>query len=500
MREWIGGGENMFIVSSAVSRTIDILRAAGIDVGAHGRGGVHVDHGFDRSRLSRSRVRACTCSATARSSARRPSASRCARSRKACRLRWPTCESAITSCMRCTASASISACAPKRFSARPTTISTCATPAPIACSCPVTQMHQVAKYAAAEGAEPATLQDGRRRLGAHERARLGIAREDRRRSGRALRRARESRADTRSAPTRRGKPSWKRRSPTRPTPDQAKAIDATKADMERARPMDRLVCGDVGYGKTEVAMRAAFKAIADKKQVAVLVPTTLLAAQHYRTFTARFAAFSGAHRRALALQIEGRAEERTLRDLAEGKVDVVIGTHRLLQKDVVFARSRPDRRRRRAALRRDAQGAPQREPRERRRAHALGDADSAHAAHVADGRARPLADPDAHPRTACRSRPSSFRPSMRSCSARSPPSSTAAARCTTCTTASNRSTASASALEQLVPRARIAVGHGQMTRSASSSRSCARSSTASSTCSSRRRSSRTGSTFPTSTR
>ncbi len=120
------------------------------------------------------------------------------------------------------------------------------------------------------------------------------------------------------------------------TPDQKTAIDDTKGDMERQRPMDRLVCGDVGYGKTEVAIRAAFKAVAGKKQVAVLVPTTLLAAQHFRTFSARFAG--------LPLRIEelsrskSKAEQNViLRDLAQGKVDIVIGTHRLLQKDVAFS-------------------------------------------------------------------------------------------------------------------------------------------------------------------
>ena len=124
--------------------------------------------------------------------------------------------------------------------------------------------------------------------------------------------------------------------PYEPTPDQQKAIDATKADMESARPMDRLICGDVGYGKTEVAMRAAFKAIADKKQVAVLVPTTLLADQHYRTFSARFGAFP-VRVEELSRFTPKADQRRILRDLAEGKVDVVIGTHRLLQKDVAFA-------------------------------------------------------------------------------------------------------------------------------------------------------------------
>jgi transcription-repair coupling factor (superfamily II helicase) len=123
--------------------------------------------------------------------------------------------------------------------------------------------------------------------------------------------------------------------PYEPTPDQYKAILETKADMEKPRPMDRLICGDVGYGKTEVAIRAAFKAVQDKKQVAVLVPTTLLAAQHFRTFSARFASFP--------LRVEELSRFKTkkeqqaiLRDLADGKIDIVIGTHRLLQKDVVF--------------------------------------------------------------------------------------------------------------------------------------------------------------------
>ncbi|MHB8178460.1 MAG: transcription-repair coupling factor [Vulcanimicrobiaceae bacterium] len=121
-----------------------------------------------------------------------------------------------------------------------------------------------------------------------------------------------------------------------PTPDQRKAIDDVKADMERARPMDRLVCGDVGYGKTEVALRAAFKAVADKRQVAILVPTTLLADQHYHTFSTRFAGFP--IRIEELSRFKSKAEQReTLRDLALGRVDIVVGTHRLLQKDVTFA-------------------------------------------------------------------------------------------------------------------------------------------------------------------
>ncbi len=123
--------------------------------------------------------------------------------------------------------------------------------------------------------------------------------------------------------------------PYEATPDQAKAIDDTKADMERPRPMDRLVCGDVGYGKTEVAVRAAFKALGDKKQVAVLVPTTLLASQHYRTFSQRFASFPVRVEELSRFKTK-KEQQATLAALASGHVDVVVGTHRLLQRDVVF--------------------------------------------------------------------------------------------------------------------------------------------------------------------
>jgi len=119
------------------------------------------------------------------------------------------------------------------------------------------------------------------------------------------------------------------------TPDQAKAIAEVKADMERPRPMDRLVCGDVGYGKTEVALRAAFKAVMDGKQVAILVPTTVLAQQHYTTFRHRLAPFPVTVE--MLSRFRTRAEQaRILKGLREGTVDIVIGTHRLLQRDVAF--------------------------------------------------------------------------------------------------------------------------------------------------------------------
>ena len=119
------------------------------------------------------------------------------------------------------------------------------------------------------------------------------------------------------------------------TPDQSKATVDVKTDMESDRPMDRLVCGDVGFGKTEVAIRAAFKAVADNKQVAVLVPTTVLAYQHFQTFRERL--------KGLPCRVEYLSRARTaaqakavLKELKEGDVGILIGTHRILGKDVRF--------------------------------------------------------------------------------------------------------------------------------------------------------------------
>ena len=119
------------------------------------------------------------------------------------------------------------------------------------------------------------------------------------------------------------------------TPDQLKATQEVKADMENERPMDRLVCGDVGFGKTEVAIRAAFKAVDNSKQVAVLVPTTILAYQHYRTFKSRL--------KDLPVNVNyvnrfRTAKQKTeiLKDLESGKLDILIGTHQLVNKNVKF--------------------------------------------------------------------------------------------------------------------------------------------------------------------
>jgi transcription-repair coupling factor (superfamily II helicase) len=121
--------------------------------------------------------------------------------------------------------------------------------------------------------------------------------------------------------------------PFEETPDQLQAIVDVKADMERPVPMDRLVCGDVGYGKTEVAVRAAFKAVQDGKQVVVLVPTTLLATQHGQTFRDRFANYP-VRVEVLSRFLSAREQASVVRDLESGAVDVVIGTHRLLSSDV----------------------------------------------------------------------------------------------------------------------------------------------------------------------
>ncbi len=113
------------------------------------------------------------------------------------------------------------------------------------------------------------------------------------------------------------------------------AIEDIKRDMESPKPMDRLLCGDVGYGKTEVAIRAAFKAVMDGKQVAFLVPTTILAQQHYNNFKQRFSDFP------ITVDVISRfrtlsEQKATIKSIKEGNVDILIGTHRILQKDIKF--------------------------------------------------------------------------------------------------------------------------------------------------------------------
>jgi len=199
---------------------------------------------------------------------------------------------------------------------------------------PVHQMHQVTKYSANEGTSPRLSRMGGADW-ARTKTRVSEKLAEIAEGLVELYAERETARGHAFGPDTPWQAELEESFPYEPTPDQARAIEDAKRDMELPKPMDRLVCGDVGYGKTEVAVRAIFKAVADRKQVAVLCPTTLLAAQHHRTFATRFASFP--------LRIEelsrfkSRKEARAIiDDLALGKVDVVVGTHRLLQKDVVF--------------------------------------------------------------------------------------------------------------------------------------------------------------------
>ena len=124
--------------------------------------------------------------------------------------------------------------------------------------------------------------------------------------------------------------------PYQETADQLVAIAEIKKDMESPKPMDRLVCGDVGYGKTELAMRAAFKAVMSGKQVVILCPTTILAEQHYKNFLQRFHRFSFIRIALLSRMVDRKKQTQIMRDLPQGKVDLLIGTHRILSKDIVF--------------------------------------------------------------------------------------------------------------------------------------------------------------------
>jgi transcription-repair coupling factor (superfamily II helicase) len=334
MREWIASGERVFIVSAGVARTVDLLRAAGIEIGIGARGGVAVDHGSIEAGFWIPSLR-----------------------------------------LRVLGDREIFGAPPKRVKMRAVKEGVPVTLADLRVGdyvvhavhgigqylglraetilgatqdyldlryagsdrmlVPVTQMHQIGKYSAAEGQSPRLSKMG----GADwARTKTRVSESLARVADElvALYAEREMSVGFAFGPDTTWQTEMEEAFPYEPTPDQQKAADTTKTDMESQRPMDRLVCGDVGYGKTEVAMRAAFKAIADKKQVAVLVPTTLLADQHYRTFSARFGAFP-VRVEELSRFTPKPQQKRILRDLAEGRVDVVIGTHRLLQKDVAFA-------------------------------------------------------------------------------------------------------------------------------------------------------------------
>ena len=262
----------------------------------------------------------------------------------------------------------------------------------------------------AADAEPAR----RDRLAADEAARQEGGRRPGRGAAGALRGPRPTPAAMRSAPTRRGRARWRRRFPYEETVDQLRAVAEAKPDMEAGRPMDRLVVGDVGYGKTEVALRAAFKAIQDGKQVAVLVPTTVLAAQHFQTFSQRFAAFPMTVR-LLSRFVPPHDQAATLEGLAER-----LGRPRHRDPPAAVEgrpvpRPRPRRRRRGAALRRRREGAAQAAAQRGRRADPVRHADPAHAQPRPGRHPRPqrhrdaaggsAADPDPRRRGIGRARP-----------------------------------------------------------------------------------------------
>ncbi len=197
---------------------------------------------------------------------------------------------------------------------------------------PSDQLHRISRYVGAEAGEPPLSKLGGK---AWEQMKLRARRAAQALAGELINlyAERKRRAGYAFAPDGEWQLEFEQAFPFRETPDQLEAIDVVKADMEEARPMDRLICGDVGYGKTEVALRAAFKAAADGKQVMFLVPTTVLAQQHHGTFTERLRDYP--FRIEVASRFRSAAEVRSaIADFADGKVDILIGTHRILSRDV----------------------------------------------------------------------------------------------------------------------------------------------------------------------
>ena len=199
---------------------------------------------------------------------------------------------------------------------------------------PVSEAHLVSKYVGTGKARPAlnTLGGGRWAKAKEQAARAVFDLAGELLSLQAARASQEGHAFPTDSP-------WQREFESaflyEETPDQMRAILETKADLETAKPMDRLICGDVGYGKTEVAIRASFKAVMGGKQVAILVPTTVLAQQHFNTFRERMADYP-VRVELLSRFRTPREQRRVVQELAAGGVDIVIGTHRLVQRDIVF--------------------------------------------------------------------------------------------------------------------------------------------------------------------
>jgi transcription-repair coupling factor (superfamily II helicase) len=334
LRDWIGSGETVFIASAAVSRTMDLIRAAGLEIGRGTRGAVFVDHGSIESgfRITAARVRVLGDREIFGAPPKRVKI-RAVKEGVPVTLADLRVGDYVVHGVHGIG---------QYLGLRPETILGATQDyldlryaGSDRMLVPVTQMHQIAKYAASEGHAPRLSKMGGADW-ARAKSRVSEALAKIADQLVALYAEREISRGFAFGPDTAWQAEMEEAFPYEPTPDQQKAVDVTKTDMERARPMDRLICGDVGYGKTEVAMRAAFKAVADKKQVAVLVPTTLLADQHYRTFGARFGAFP-VRIEELSRFTPKADQKKILRDLAEGRVDIVIGTHRLLQKDVAFA-------------------------------------------------------------------------------------------------------------------------------------------------------------------
>ncbi|MGH9649448.1 MAG: transcription-repair coupling factor, partial [Terriglobales bacterium] len=199
---------------------------------------------------------------------------------------------------------------------------------------PLTRLDLVQKYRAAEGGKPALSRLGSAAWG-RTKARVKNAMKDMADELLKLYAARKAAEGNAFSPDSEWQREFEDAFEHNETEDQAQAITDVKRDMEIAIPMDRLLCGDVGYGKTEVAMRAAFKAVSDNRQVAILAPTTVLVFQHYETFRQRFAAFP------ISIEMLSRfrtprQQKEIVRRLEDGKVDILIGTHRLLSKDIRF--------------------------------------------------------------------------------------------------------------------------------------------------------------------
>jgi transcription-repair coupling factor (superfamily II helicase) len=199
---------------------------------------------------------------------------------------------------------------------------------------PITEAHLVSKYVGAGRARPPLHQLGGTRWGkAKEEAQRAV----RDLAGEMLRiqAMRDSQPGFAFGPDTHWQREFEASFLYEETPDQMKAIVETRADLERAKPMDRLICGDVGYGKTEVAIRAAFKAVMAGKQVAILVPTTVLAQQHFNNFRERMSDYP-VRVELLSRFRTRREQQKVIKDLAAGAVDIVIGTHRIVQTDIAF--------------------------------------------------------------------------------------------------------------------------------------------------------------------